>query len=706
MQSSGRGSGTAARPLTERPLYKMSVQLIDTYKLINKVYYEKKLRRKQQLSPRGHAMQADDVHGGGTHNANEVTSTRVHPAATTDDGTTATSGNASQQAKSQKNEWDDENHDYVVRVSDAFGENYVIEERIGKGSFGQVVRARDTRTNGEVAIKIIKSKKPFALQARTEIELLEALKAADRDDANNLVRLLEHFVFRGHQCLVFELLSYNLYELLKNTQFHGVSLNLVRKFAKQILHSLAFLARPDVAIIHCDLKPENILLRHPKRSAIKVIDFGSSCRADRRMYSYIQSRFYRSPEVMLGLPYTVAIDVWSLGCILVEMHTGEPLFSGADQLDQMRKLVDVLGMPPDSMIEAADSTCRDQFFAKQGRTWTLRRRPDATSHAASSSSSSQQQPQQPSQQQQRSNVVAETRAAAAARAAYQQSAEGDEKPTPTNAHHHRGSAPASSAADGHHRDEADEHPQTSHRTSGVASIVGSTIGGPGGRRRGEPGHAEQNYDLFLDLVHRMLEYSPTARIKPDDALRHSFLNDSVWASTHVLDNAATAAARGTLRSGGGYAAAAAAAATHGSSNAPAPYAAAAARKAPALSGGGGVQQHPLPPPPTQVLPTSSTEHPQRRRPTKKDEAMRWESEAVVEQRRRQPVHNRRPAENEEVNSGAPNKRHHYQLRDRNPELHGVGGGHRVAPAVGVIGGGGHTRLPYAAVVTDALNVAG
>ena len=247
-------------------------------------------------------------------------------------------------------------------MEDAFGEHYTIKERIGKGSFGQVVRARDERTGTDVAIKIIKSKKPFALQAQTEIELLRALRSADRDDKQNIVRLLDHFVYRGHECLVFEMLSYNLYELLKNTQFHGVSLNLVRKFAKQILHALAFLARPDVAVIHCDLKPENILLRHPKRSAIKVIDFGSSCRSDRRMYSYIQSRFYRSPEVMLGLPYTVAIDVWSLGCILIEMHTGEPLFSGSNQLDQMRRLVEVLGMPPESMVEAADRSTRDQYF--------------------------------------------------------------------------------------------------------------------------------------------------------------------------------------------------------------------------------------------------------------------------------------------------------------------------------------------------------
>eukprot|EP00624_Nannochloropsis_granulata_P007475 evm.model.NODE_8026_length_11943_cov_35.616344.2 len=134
------------------------------------------------------------------------------------------------------------------------------------------------------------------LQAKTEVELLQALRAKDKNDEFNLVRLQHHFIHRGHQCLVFEMLSYNLYDLLKYTKFAGVSLTLLRKFTKQILKALQFLARPDVDIIHCDLKPENILLRHPKRSGIKVIDFGSSCRSHKRMYSYIQSRFYRSPE--------------------------------------------------------------------------------------------------------------------------------------------------------------------------------------------------------------------------------------------------------------------------------------------------------------------------------------------------------------------------------------------------------------------------
>lgn len=123
-------------------------------------------------------------------------------------------------------------------------------------------------------------------------------------------------------------------------------------------------------MIHCDLKPENILLRHPKKSAIKVIDFGSSCRSTKRMYSYIQSRFYRSPEVILGLTYSTAIDMWSLGCILAEMHTGEPLFSGADDYDQIKKIVTCLGMVPNEMLDK--SNVKQRFFLKVGGVWKLR----------------------------------------------------------------------------------------------------------------------------------------------------------------------------------------------------------------------------------------------------------------------------------------------------------------------------------------------
>ena len=115
--------------------------------------------------------------------------------------------------------------------------------------------------------------------------------------------------------------------------------------ADSLSQCLAFLCLPDIDVIHCDLKPENILLRVSNRSAIKVIDFGSSCKRTEQMFVYIQSRFYRSPEVIMGLPYSQAIDMWSLGCILVELHVGTPLFSGEDEHDQMIRFVSLLGMP-------------------------------------------------------------------------------------------------------------------------------------------------------------------------------------------------------------------------------------------------------------------------------------------------------------------------------------------------------------------------
>lgn len=100
------------------------------------------------------------------------------------------------------------------------------------------------------------------------------------------VHLKRHFMFRNHLCLVFEMLSYNLYDLLRNTNFRGVSLNLTRKFAQQMCTALLFLATPELSIIHCDLKPENILLCNPKRSAIKIVDFGSSCQLGQRVSTF------------------------------------------------------------------------------------------------------------------------------------------------------------------------------------------------------------------------------------------------------------------------------------------------------------------------------------------------------------------------------------------------------------------------------------
>lgn len=90
---------------------------------------------------------------------------------------------------------------------------------------------------------------------------------------------------------------------------------------QQCLEALAYLH--DLGIIHCDLKPENILIRSYRRCEIKVIDLGSSCFQKDNLSLYVQSRSYRAPEVILGLSYDQKIDLWSLGCILAELCSGE-----------------------------------------------------------------------------------------------------------------------------------------------------------------------------------------------------------------------------------------------------------------------------------------------------------------------------------------------------------------------------------------------
>src|SRR5690606_5233286 len=115
-------------------------------------------------------------------------------------------------------------------------------------------------------------------------------------------------------------------ELIKSQDFKGVELTVIKKIAIQLLQSLLFLQKH--SIIHCDLKPENILLTHHGKTGIKLIDFGSSCFLDEKLYTYIQSRFYRAPEIILGIEYGCEIDMWSFGCILVELYSGIPIFPG------------------------------------------------------------------------------------------------------------------------------------------------------------------------------------------------------------------------------------------------------------------------------------------------------------------------------------------------------------------------------------------
>ncbi|KAM6502043.1 Protein kinase-like domain containing protein [Amanita muscaria] len=259
--------------------------------------------------------------------------------------------------------FDNEDYDYILYVNDWLGteegHKYLILDILGQGTFGQVVKCQNMKTHEVVAVKVVKNKPAYFNQSMMEVTILELLnKSCDPNDEHHILRLRDSFIHRNHLCLVFELLSSNLYELIKQNQFQGLSTQLVKVFMAQLLDAMTVLK--DARLIHCDLKPENILLKSLQSPQIKIIDFGSACHERQTVYTYIQSRFYRSPEVLLGMNYTAAIDVWSLGCIAVELFLGLPLFPGTSEYNQLTRIIDMLGMPPLSMLNTGKQV--HQFF--------------------------------------------------------------------------------------------------------------------------------------------------------------------------------------------------------------------------------------------------------------------------------------------------------------------------------------------------------
>ena len=205
--------------------------------------------------------------------------------------------------------YDNEHYNYILYVNDKLispeGEIYTVLDSLGEGTFGQVVKCRTSNGNAYAA-KIIKNKPAYYIQGLIEVKILSKLnKDLDPQDISHIVRMFDYFVFRNHLVIIFELLSLNIYELLRKNGMRGFSLTLIKSFTKQMLEALCVMEKGN--IIHCDMKPENVLLAND-RADIKVIDLGSACFENATIYTYIQSRYYRSPEVLIGLPYGSEID--------------------------------------------------------------------------------------------------------------------------------------------------------------------------------------------------------------------------------------------------------------------------------------------------------------------------------------------------------------------------------------------------------------
>lgn len=238
----------------------------------------------------------------------------------------------------------------IVRVNDCFNNRYCAERPLGQGSFGRVVLAKDTVSDTYVAIKIMKAGKLFTHKGREEAEIMTMLS---NENPPISCKFIESFVQGNHYCIVMEALGSNLYHLLKSTKMQGFPLQTIRVWAHRYLTSFKKLQHDSIRIIHTDCKPENTLIPFNNTCIedIRIIDFGSAVRyPEGQVFFYIQSRYYRAPEVLLLQSYDYQIDIWSIATILFEMHTGKVLFPAKSSELLCYMMIDVLGFPPAEMV--------------------------------------------------------------------------------------------------------------------------------------------------------------------------------------------------------------------------------------------------------------------------------------------------------------------------------------------------------------------
>uniref|UniRef100_A0A3Q3X389 non-specific serine/threonine protein kinase n=1 Tax=Mola mola TaxID=94237 RepID=A0A3Q3X389_MOLML len=337
---SGLGGVVGVHNLTRRS----TVSLLDTYQRCG-------LKRKSEELDNNSSVQIIEEHGPPMMQNGAASGATVATVATA--ASTATSKNS---GSNSEGDYQLVQHEVLCSMTNT----YEVLEFLGRGTFGQVVKCWKRGTNEIVAIKILKNHPSYARQGQIEVSILARLSTESADDYN-FVRAYECFQHKNHTCLVFEMLERNLYDFLKQNKFSPLPLKYIRPVLQQV--ATALMKLKSLGLIHADLKPENIMLVDPSRQPyrVKVIDFGSASHVSKAVCStYLQSRYYRAPEIILGLPFCEAIDMWSLGCVIAELFLGWPLYPGASEYDQIRYISQTQGLPAEYLLSAGTKTTR--FF--------------------------------------------------------------------------------------------------------------------------------------------------------------------------------------------------------------------------------------------------------------------------------------------------------------------------------------------------------
>ncbi|XP_063900939.1 SRSF protein kinase 1-like isoform X2 [Zophobas morio] len=328
-------------------------------------------------------------------------------------------------------------HDYYVggyhevKVGEFYNDRYIVLHKLGWGYFSTVWLSMDLKNGQLVALKIVKSDKSYTELAMDEIQILKTIRSEgikNEIGRTRIVNLYDDFIIEGpngkHVVLVFEVLGKNLLKLVKEYNYEGLPLSMVKNIAKQLLLGLDHLHQ-NCRLIHTDIKPENVLLTCDHKSilrlcrqalttilsehaeerserserpllheintkessvnetpsvassvvsleeelkskenftndctfTVKLADLGNACWTYKHFTNDIQTRQYRSPEVILEAGYDTITDMWSLACMLFELATGDYLFQpkrgrhySRDE-DHLAMIVELIGPIPKSLYD-------------------------------------------------------------------------------------------------------------------------------------------------------------------------------------------------------------------------------------------------------------------------------------------------------------------------------------------------------------------
>jgi dual specificity protein kinase YAK1 len=237
-----------------------------------------------------------------------------------------------------------------------FTDYYKIHYKIGDGKICTVYLCSKLKTNTKYAVKVIEDK-------YLECGIYEFNSLKSMQNINNSIKVYENYIYNNKYCFVLEYIDLTLENVINFDKY--LDIYLIKQICKQLLE---YLNSIHTFIIHTDIKPDNILFNKYNLS-VKLIDYGNANNLSeiKQNYTYEpQVINYKSPEIIMGLPYHQSIDIWSLGCVIIELVTKEQLFNkSTDNFDHLKNIIELFGYPSNYLIEKMNINKRNKFFYKK-----------------------------------------------------------------------------------------------------------------------------------------------------------------------------------------------------------------------------------------------------------------------------------------------------------------------------------------------------